>query len=59
MTEQLSLFTWADNRPSAQVINIMPALCRKAALELIYRIPTPKDRGKIIDATEWRKGKAA
>ncbi|NML73575.1 hypothetical protein HHL25_05480 [Rhizobium sp. S-51] len=48
MKEQLDLFAWADSRPKAQVIDLLPALCRKAAFEVIYQIPAPKDGGKIL-----------
>lgn len=45
--KQLELFTWADNKPS-NVIDAIPALCKKAALETIYRIPRPVGGGKLI-----------
>jgi hypothetical protein len=45
--DQLNLFVWADNRPS-NVIDVLPALCRKAAMETIYNIPRPKGAGKVI-----------
>jgi len=45
--KQLDLFTWADTRPS-NVIDAMPALIRKAAMEVIYNIPTPRDVGRVI-----------
>ncbi|CCE97548.1 hypothetical protein SFHH103_03056 [Sinorhizobium fredii HH103] len=47
MTGQLDLFAWAEQRPKAHVINIVPALCRKVAIETIYKIP-PKEGGKVI-----------
>lgn len=48
MMEQLDLFTWAEQRPSAVVIDMLPALCRKAALEVIYKIPPRKGEGQPI-----------
>ncbi len=44
---QLNLFEWADNRPS-NVINLVPALIHKAAMETIYNIPRPKGGGDPI-----------
>jgi len=44
---QLDLFTWADSKPS-NVIDVLPALCRKAALEIMYQIPRPAGGGKLI-----------
>jgi hypothetical protein len=45
--KQLDLFAWAEARPS-NVIDAMPALIRKAAMEVIYNIPTPKNVGRVI-----------
>lgn len=45
---QLDLFTWAESKPS-NVIDVMPALIRKAALEAAYQIPKPKGQGKVIE----------
>jgi hypothetical protein len=47
MPRQLDLFEWADSRPS-NVIDAMPALCRKAAMEVIYSIPNRKGDGRVI-----------
>ncbi len=44
---QLDLFTWADSKP-CNLIDVMPALIRKAALEAAYQIPKPKGQGKVI-----------
>ncbi|MBX9455874.1 MAG: hypothetical protein KL863_07515 [Rhizobium sp.] len=44
---QLDLFDWATSRPTAKVIDAMPALIRKAAMEVVYQIPN-KSGGKII-----------
>ncbi|QIX20988.1 hypothetical protein FOB41_07510 [Agrobacterium pusense] len=44
---QLCLFAWADAKPS-NVIYVMPALIRKAAMETIYNIPRPKGGGEAI-----------
>lgn len=46
--KQLDLFAWAESRPTAQVIDAMPALIKKAAFEVIYKIPAPKETGKVI-----------
>jgi hypothetical protein len=46
--QQLDLFIWAATRSTAEVIDILPALCRKAAFDVIYRIPPPKEAGKVI-----------
>lgn len=48
--QQLDLFDWIEsqNRPTAQIIDLLPALCRKAAFDVIYRIPPPKEAGKLI-----------
>ncbi|WP_165691131.1 hypothetical protein [Agrobacterium salinitolerans] len=45
--KQLDLFQWADSKPS-NVIDAMPALIRKAAMETIYNIPRPKGGGDPI-----------
>jgi len=44
---QLDLFAWADSKPS-NVVDVMPALIRKAALETIYNIPRPQGGGDPI-----------
>lgn len=44
------LFAWADSRPS-NIIDAMPALIRKAALETIYQIPRPAGEAKVIALT--------
>lgn len=44
---QLNLFEWAEARPS-NVINAVPALIHKAAMETIYQIPRPTGEGKVI-----------
>lgn len=54
MTGQLDLFVWAEQRPKAQVINIVPALCRKVAIETIYQIPNRTGDGRVV-ALEERK----
>jgi hypothetical protein len=48
MAEQLDLFSWAAARPS-NVIDALPALIRKAAMETAYRIPRPKGDGVITE----------
>ncbi|WP_165358252.1 hypothetical protein [Mesorhizobium sp. Pch-S] len=50
MTKQLELFAWADARPS-NVIDAVPALIRKAAIETMYAPPRPKDTGDVISLT--------
>jgi hypothetical protein len=45
--KQLNLFEWADARPS-NVIDLMPALIHKAAMEVIYNIPRAKGGGDAI-----------
>jgi len=45
--KQLNLFDWADEKPS-NVINILPALVHRAAMETIYNIPRPKGGGDPI-----------
>ena len=45
--KQLNLFDWADAKPS-NVIDLMPALIHKAAIETIYNIPRPKGGGDPI-----------
>lgn len=47
MKNQLDLFTWAAAQPS-NVIDLMPALIRKAALEAAYAIPARKGDGKVL-----------
>ena len=42
---QLDLFAWADTKPS-NVIDAMPHLIRKAAMEVIYSIPNKQGDGK-------------
>jgi hypothetical protein len=44
--KQLDLFAWADIKPS-NIIDAMPALIHKAAMEAIYGIPN-RSGGKII-----------
>ena len=44
---QLDLLAWGENRP-LNVIDAMPALIKRAALETVYQIPRPKGGGKII-----------
>lgn len=51
---QLDLFKWADERPS-NVIDAMPALIHKAAMEVVYKIPRPKGGG---DPIPMRRGVA-
>ncbi|MEY9531163.1 hypothetical protein [Sinorhizobium fredii] len=41
---QLDLFAWAESKPS-NIIDIMPALIRKVALE---PIAAPKGEGKVV-----------
>lgn len=48
MKEQLDLFAWADARPS-NVVDAVPSLIRKAAMETVYRIPRPKDVGVLLE----------
>ncbi|MEO9336994.1 hypothetical protein ABFT80_06100 [Mesorhizobium sp. SB112] len=52
MTGQLNLFAWADTRPS-NVVDAMPALIRKAAMETIYKVPRPQTGGNIV--TDMRR----
>ncbi|MGV2104390.1 hypothetical protein [Rhizobium sp. 21-4511-3d] len=47
MKQQLDLFEWADAKPS-NVIDAMPALINKAAMEAIYGIPNRRGDGKVI-----------
>lgn len=44
---QLNLFDWADGKPS-NVLNLVPSLIHKAAMEAIYNIPRPKGGGDPI-----------
>lgn len=46
-SRQGDLFEWAKTRPTAKIIDAMPALIGKAARELVYRIPNKKG-GKVI-----------
>ncbi|THK34666.1 hypothetical protein EHS39_28805 [Ensifer sp. MPMI2T] len=55
MKGQLDLFAWAEQRPKAQVINIVPALCRKVAIEAIYKIPNRKGDGRVVAIEERRR----
>lgn len=43
---QLDLFAWAEAKPS-NVIDAMPHLIRKAAIEAIYNIPNRKGDGTV------------
>ncbi|CCE94925.1 hypothetical protein SFHH103_00425 [Sinorhizobium fredii HH103] len=54
MKQQLDLFTWADSKPS-NVINVMPAIIRKAAMEAIYHIPNRKGDGRVVAIEERRR----
>lgn len=51
---QLDLFTWADAKPS-NVIDAMPRLIRKAAMELIYDIPNYKGDGQVAVFQERKR----
>jgi len=51
---QLDLFTWADAKPS-NVIDAMPRLIRKAAMELIYGIPNKQGDGKVARLEERKR----
>ncbi|WP_189636723.1 hypothetical protein [Rhizobium phaseoli] len=51
--KQLDLFEWAKSRPTAKIINALPALCRKAAMETIYQIPRPQGGAKVINNPRW------
>ncbi|PSH64893.1 hypothetical protein CU102_20860 [Phyllobacterium brassicacearum] len=42
---QLDLLAWGENRP-LNVIDAMPALIKRAALETVYQIPRSKGGGK-------------
>lgn len=44
---QLNLFEWADSKPS-NVIDAIPALCRKAVMDVVYNVPRPKGGGDPI-----------
>ncbi len=48
---QLDLFAWADAKPS-NVIDAMPYLIRKAAMEVIYCIPNKRGDGKVARLEE-------
>ena len=51
---QLDLFAWADHKPS-NVIDVMPALIRKAAMEAIYQIPNHKGDGRVVAIEERQR----
>lgn len=53
MKRQGDLFEWAASRQiepasTATIIDAMPALIRKAAMENAYQIPRPLAGGKVI-----------
>lgn len=48
---QLDLFAWAEAKPS-NVIDAMPHLIRKAAMEVIYNIPNRKGDGMVAHLQE-------
>lgn len=45
---QLNLFEWAEARKQPVIIDALPALCRRSAMEEIYKIPRPTVEAKII-----------
>lgn len=53
MKQQGDLFEWAASMqiepvPTAQIIDALPALIRKAAMENLYQVPRPLAGGKVI-----------
>jgi len=51
---QLDLFAWADTKPS-NIIDAMPYLIRKAAMEVIYSIPNKQGDGKVARLEERKR----
>lgn len=51
---QMDLFTWADSKAS-NVIDVMPYLIRKAAMEVIYCIPNKRGDGKVARLEERKR----
>jgi len=45
---QLDLFAWVETKPS-NVIDAMPRLIHRAALEVIYNIPNRRGDGRVIE----------
>jgi hypothetical protein len=43
--KQLDLFQWADNRPTAQVIDLMPAIIRNICAQ---PFPFPVKNGDVV-----------
>lgn len=43
--KQLDLFQWADSRPSAQIIDIMPAVIKRICAQ---PHPFPRKDGEIV-----------
>lgn len=43
--KQMDLFQWADNRPTAEVIDLMPAIIRNICAQ---PFPFPKKDGELV-----------
>jgi hypothetical protein len=55
--KQLDLFEWASQRPSAVIIDVMPALIRKAAREAY--LPQPiRAASEVVPIDSIRRGAA-
>lgn len=50
--KQLDLFTWADNRPTAKVIDLMPAIIKNICAQ---PHPFPRKDGKLVELRLRRK----
>lgn len=49
---QLDLFQWADSRPSAKIIDIMPAVIKRICAQ---PHPFPRKDGEVVSITMRRK----
>ncbi len=49
---QLDLFQWADSRPSAKIIDIMPAVIKRICAQ---PHPFPRKDGEVVSITMKRK----
>lgn len=48
---QMDLFTWADSRPKAEVIDLMPAIIKNICAQ---PYPFPKKNGELVSINTRR-----
>jgi hypothetical protein len=53
MTQE-TLFDWAENRPTAKILDALPRLLARIRIEDAYKIPRPRREATVIQ-TEFRR----